>query len=108
MGNNPFYPDDGDIIWCVFDRDDNTNEMLAKANAMYQREFLKMFGKVSKEELKKEAAKIEPRTEDAKWHISYYSDRDKLWIETVMRELGCKNFELYNSIDECLLPFKKK
>jgi hypothetical protein len=28
MGNNPFYPDDGDIIWCVFDRDDNTNEML--------------------------------------------------------------------------------
>jgi hypothetical protein len=31
MGNNPFYPDDGDIIWCVFDRDDNTNEMLAKA-----------------------------------------------------------------------------
>jgi hypothetical protein len=77
-------------------------------NAMYQREFLKMFGKVSKEEFKKEAAKIEPRTEDAKWHISYYSDRDKLWIETVMRELGCKNFELYNSIDECLLPFKKK
>jgi hypothetical protein len=31
MGNNPFYPDDGDIIWCVFDRDDNTNEMLSKA-----------------------------------------------------------------------------
>jgi hypothetical protein len=31
MGNNPFYPDDGDIIWCVFDRDDNTNTMLSKA-----------------------------------------------------------------------------
>lgn len=77
-------------------------------NAIYQREFLKTFGKVKKEELKKEAAKIEPRTEDAKWHISYYSDRDKLWIENVMRELGCRNFELYSSIDECLLPFKKK
>ena len=22
MGNNPYYPEDGDSIWCVFDRDD--------------------------------------------------------------------------------------
>ncbi|MBS5474519.1 MAG: RloB domain-containing protein [Subdoligranulum variabile] len=24
MGNNPYYPEDGDSIWCVFDRDDNS------------------------------------------------------------------------------------
>jgi hypothetical protein len=38
MGNNPYYPDDGDIIWCVFDRDDNTNEMLAKAKRIAMKE----------------------------------------------------------------------
>lgn len=31
MGNNPYYPDDGDSIWCVFDRDDNSNEVLLRA-----------------------------------------------------------------------------
>ncbi len=38
MGNNPYYPDDGDMIWCVFDRDDNTNEMLAKARKIAAKE----------------------------------------------------------------------
>jgi hypothetical protein len=38
MGNNSYYPDDGDIIWCVFDRDDNTNEMLAKAKRIAMKE----------------------------------------------------------------------
>jgi hypothetical protein len=38
MGNNPYYPDDGDIIWCVFDRDDNTNEMLEKAKRIAMKE----------------------------------------------------------------------
>lgn len=31
MGTNPYYPEDGDVIWCVFDRDENTNEMLLRA-----------------------------------------------------------------------------
>lgn len=31
MGNNPYYPDEGDSIWCVFDRDDNSNEVLLRA-----------------------------------------------------------------------------
>lgn len=31
IGFSPYYPDEGDMIWCVFDRDDNTNAMLAKA-----------------------------------------------------------------------------
>lgn len=76
----------------------------AARNEMFEKAFMKMIGK----KLKKGAAtEIKPRTEDAKWHISYYSDRDKTWIETVMKELGCRNFELYSSIDECLVPFKK-
>lgn len=28
---NPYYPDEGDSIWCVFDRDDNSNEVLLRA-----------------------------------------------------------------------------
>lgn len=34
IGYSPYYPDEGDIIWCVFDRDDNTNAMLSKAKQM--------------------------------------------------------------------------
>ena len=38
MGNNPYYPDDGDSIWCVFDRDDNSNEVLLRAKQSAQKE----------------------------------------------------------------------
>lgn len=38
MGTSPYYPDEGDMVWCVFDRDDNTNEMLAKAKQTAIRE----------------------------------------------------------------------
>lgn len=31
MGTSPYYPDEGDVIWCVFDRDENSNEALRKA-----------------------------------------------------------------------------
>ena len=31
LGDNPYYPDEGDEVWCVFDCDDNTNAMLQKA-----------------------------------------------------------------------------
>lgn len=34
MGNNPYYPEDGDMIWCVFDRDDNTNDSLLQAKLL--------------------------------------------------------------------------
>lgn len=38
LGTNPYYPDEGDVIWCVFDRDDNTNDMLDKAKRIAERE----------------------------------------------------------------------
>lgn len=38
MGMNPYYPDEGDVIWCVFDRDENSNESLQKAKQAAARE----------------------------------------------------------------------
>lgn len=46
------------------------------------------------------------RAEDAAWHISYFSDEDKKRIERAMKEIGCKNYTLYPSIDECIKSFK--
>ena len=37
MGNNPYYPEDGDSIWCVFDRDDNSNEVFCVPNSPLKR-----------------------------------------------------------------------
>lgn len=34
LGTNPYYPKDGDELWCVFDRDDNTNDMLNRAKSL--------------------------------------------------------------------------
>ena len=38
----PYYPEDGDQVWCVFDRDCNTNEELRKAQALAQRQNYKI------------------------------------------------------------------
>ena len=43
----------------------------------------------------------------AKWHISYFSDADKKRIEAVLSGLGCKDYTLYDSIDECIKGYKK-
>ena len=34
LGENPYYPDEGDAVWCVFDCDENTNEMLRSAKVL--------------------------------------------------------------------------
>ena len=43
---------------------------------------------------------------DARWHISYYSEKDKNRIQQVMKEIGCTNYELFDNIDECIRRFK--
>ena len=48
----------------------------------------------------------EPRANNAKWHISYYSDKDRKQIENVMQRAGCDNYVLYQGIDECIKEFK--
>lgn len=42
MGNYVYYPDEGDVVWCVFDRDDNTDEMLQKAKKFAEKEGYKL------------------------------------------------------------------
>ncbi len=38
MGTNPYYPDEGDVIWCVFDRDENSDAALQKAKQVAMKE----------------------------------------------------------------------
>lgn len=78
----------------------------AMRNQEFQKMFFKLFGKVSEIDLDKVAKKTVPRIDDATWHITYYSDRDRQWIKTLLKELGCKKTKLYPTIDECLVPFK--
>ena len=42
------------------------------------------------------------RVQNAKWHISYFTKDDKVQIEKVMKRAGCTNYQLYQSIDECI------
>lgn len=72
-------------------------------NDFFQKEFFKMIGKKKKSE----SVQVKPREIDAKWHISYYGDKDKAWKEIVMREFKCTNYELLGSIDECIEKFRK-
>lgn len=46
-------------------------------NEAFQKMLIKSFGKVYKRELDQAEAVKVPRTEDAVWHISYFSSRDK-------------------------------
>ena len=73
-------------------------------NAFFQKYFFKMIGKKKK---KAERIKVKPREVDAKWHVSYYGDKDKAWKETVMKEFKCTNYELVGSVDECIKKFRK-
>lgn len=82
------------------------SEEQAERNQEFQEMFFKLVGKTSKKDQDRSAKKTFPRIDDVTWHISYYSDRDKQWIETLLKELGCKKAELYPTIDECLAEFK--
>lgn len=75
-------------------------------NQELQKIFIKSFTGVKEKGIDDMAAKTLPRTEDASWHISYYSERDKQWTDSFMKQLACKKVKLYPTIDECLEPFK--
>jgi len=49
---------------------------------------------------------VPPGTVPAKWHISYYSEKDKSRIRETMRKTGVTEYELYDSIDGCLAGFR--
>ncbi|MBP3742154.1 MAG: bacteriophage abortive infection AbiH family protein [Treponema sp.] len=44
----------------------------------------------------------EKRKINAKWHISYFNDEDKIRIANVMHRIGCTDYELIHGIDECI------
>lgn len=46
------------------------------------------------------------RIKPANWHISYYSQDDKKRIQKTMKELGIKNYTLYDSIDKAIENIK--
>lgn len=46
------------------------------------------------------------RTQNAKWHISYFTEEDKEQIETVMSKVNCRDYELYHGIENCIKQFK--
>lgn len=73
-------------------------------NERFLKEFMKILGKPTTGIVDTES--VNPRVENAKWHISYYGDEDKRWKEIVMKELGCRNYEMYSSIDECIARWK--
>lgn len=75
-------------------------------NQEFKKTFTKLFNRANEKSIDEMSAESVNRTEDAIWHISYYSGRDKEWVEQLMKELGCKKFKMYPTIDECLKPFK--
>lgn len=44
------------------------------------------------------------RSSDAQWHSS--ADKDR--IKSLMRKIGCNNYKLYPTIDECIIKWFKK
>lgn len=75
-------------------------------NVMFRQDFMRMLHKKSVGGIGEECPELKTRTEDAKWHISYHSDKDKEWIDGLMRRLGCTNYELYHDIEGCIEEYK--
>lgn len=75
-------------------------------NKEYEKKFTDMLGKKCKLDINQNIVTTGTRKEDAVWHISYYSEKDKIWIEKIMELLGCKNVKLYPTIEECIHEFR--
>lgn len=86
------------------------NSQYLQEQATRNQDFQKMFTKVLSQRKDKTPDKCVkkniPRVDDATWHVSYHTDQDKQWAETLLKELGCKKVKLYPTIGECLAPFK--
>ena len=48
----------------------------------------------------------ESRKQDVTWYISCFSDKDRIQAKKVMERAGCKNYILYQGIEECIEGFK--
>lgn len=92
-------------------------EEQAVRNARKEKMFYKMLYRAHRKELYRtkgrsgesveaKVSRAPVKTDTPQWHISYFSPKSKGRIENVMKTLGCENYTLYPSIDECLAPFK--
>lgn len=73
---------------------------------LLERDFFRMLQKKQKPDRGDQQSPANPeRTEDARWHITCFKDKDRQWIEGIMKIWECENYVLYPSIDECLKPF---
>lgn len=78
-------------------------------SSQYQNLFYKMLKKRQKKkalDMDGDRCLPDKRIEDAKWIISYHGDKSRIWIEKVMETLGCSNYQLYPTIDECIAQYK--
>ena len=82
-------------------------------NKKIQKEYLRMLNKnlhlgyiTPKEAFLEVDEETIKKLNGAEWHISYFSNEDKEKIEKSMSNFRCKNYILYNSIDECIKKFK--
>lgn len=75
---------------------------------IYQKDFEKMLRKHFHQPLPKETKYTPSRTQEAEWYISYYSDRDKTWVEALMKEFGRTMYTLFPTIDQCIESIVKK
>lgn len=47
----------------------------------------------------------DPRRKNAVWHISCHTDEDRQRVQTAMKELRIKNYNLYATINDCIADF---
>lgn len=57
---------------------------------------------LKREPLRDDARNVLQRERDVQWHISCFSEQDRKWAQEVMEGLGCKNYQLVSTIDECI------
>ena len=97
MGNNPYYPDEGDTIWCVFDRDDNTNTMLRTAQTQATKEGYKIIFSNPSFEL---------------WYLFHFTDQNSAIedsdsvIRLLKRNSGMEQYEKSNDVYDILKPLQ--
>ena len=98
MGTNPYYPDEGDTIWCVFDRDDNTEEMLDRAKHLADKEGYRIVFSNPSFEL---------------WYLWHYTDSEYPLedCQAVIRQLKkagrIEQYEKNQDVYEKLLPLQQ-
>ena len=86
----------------------------AEVSAFLEQKYVSYMVKHTKEKNREQIRKefqdsLHPiRTDQAKWHITYYKDEEKRRIIKFMKEIKCNNYQLYHGIDCCLAPFKTK